>query len=394
MFINRLRYTCLVFFSIYVVMSCKKPYNPPANTNNVSYLVVEGVINSGADSTTIRLSHTVLLSGNTSTKPELNATVAVESDANNTYQLTEAGSGQYVYPGLNLDITHKYRLRIKTTANKQYVSDFVEVKVTPPIDSIGFTVTNTGIQVYSNAHDPNNNTRSYRWDYRETWNFHALYDSKYVSDGTAIQGRLKQIYSCFTSDSSTSIVLGSSAKLANDVINQNPVTTIASTSEKIEAKYSILLHQYALTSDAYSFWLNLQKNTEQLGSIFDAQPSSVSGNIHNVEDSSEPVIGYISASTVQSKRIFISKLQLPGEWVASYPYSCGVDTEYYKRPGTDPIINDVQLYLLTDPPNAYPVDEFFLPGNHTPFPDGFTASDVQCMDCTIRGTTTAPAFWK
>ena len=41
---------------------CRKPYLPPVIATNSNYLVVEGVIDPGRDSTTIRLSRTVALS--------------------------------------------------------------------------------------------------------------------------------------------------------------------------------------------------------------------------------------------------------------------------------------------------------------------------------------------
>jgi len=81
------------------------------------------------------------------------------------------------------------------------------------------------------------------------------------------------VFSCFAGDVSSNIILGSTATLAQAVISRTPITQVASTSEKLESKYSILVNQYALTNDAYTFWQNLRTNTEQLGSIFDAQPS-------------------------------------------------------------------------------------------------------------------------
>ena len=52
-------------------------------------------------------------------------------------------------------------------------------------------------------------------------------------------------YFCYQHDVSSSITLASTAKLAKDVLYQAPIVYIASSSEKIETKYSILLRQYA-----------------------------------------------------------------------------------------------------------------------------------------------------
>ncbi|WP_428328182.1 DUF4249 domain-containing protein [Mucilaginibacter sp.] len=375
-----------------IFAGCKKAYNPPAITAPNSYLVVEGVINTN-DSTIVKLSRTVNLSSKVTTNPVSNAVLTIESDANDTYSLNEIVTGKYAFGGFPLDNTHKYRLRIKTPDNQEYLSDFVAVKVTPPIDSVGFTTTGNGLQIYANTHDPKNSTRYYRFDYDETWQFHSKYFSNYVSNGVSIEGRTadQDIYHCFASDVSSTIIIGSTAKLTADVLYQQPVTNIISTSEKIETKYSILLREYALTADAYKFWDNLKKNTEQLGSIFDAQPSQISGNIHNTAKPAEPVVGYISAGTVSSKRIFISYTQLPQTWLPAYPdATCSQDSIWYDTPHSH--FNGVAAYLIPLPAAEIPVSGIFAQGS--PSPVGYLSSSVECVDCTLRGTKTQPAFWK
>jgi hypothetical protein len=380
----------LILLLIIMAVSCKKPYNPKPVKNAPKILVVEGVINSSSDYTIIRLSRTVgLTSDSAGVNNVTGATVTVEDDNNGTYPLYENAAGVYSYPGLNLDITRKYRLRIKTSdVVDEYVSDFVPVKVTPPIDSIGFTIKNNGIQIYSNAHDNNNSTRYYRWDYEETWQFHSQYYSAYYSDGRSLQPRpiSMQIYDCFHGQLSSDIVLGSSAKLQKDVIYQNPVIFIGSTSEKIETKYSILLNQYALTGDAFTFWTNLKKNTEQLGSIFDVQPSNILGNIHSVINPTEPVLGYVSACTVTSKRIFISNSQLPASWQPDDPYQCVQDTFLL----VDRSGQDATKSLINLPPAELTTSAILKNG----LTIGYLGADAQCVDCTLRGFTTPPYFWK
>lgn len=372
--------------------SCRKPYNPPAVAAPGSYLVVEGVINAGSDSTIIKLSRTVKLSSGTTNNAETGAIVSIQSNASSSYPLTETSAGSYSAPSLNLDISKTYRLSIKTSNNQQYLSDYVVAKATPPIDSIGYTIQSNGIQLYVNAHDPNNNTHYYRWDYAETWQFHSKFESEFKTNGKAIVIRTpaQMVFNCFGNDINSNIVLGSSAKLSQDVIYQSPLTAVSSTSEKLETKYSILVNQYALTSDAYNFYINLKKNIEQLGSIFDAQPSEIAGNIHNINNAAEPVIGYVTACVIQSKRIFISNNQLPNTFVAVYPYECEEDSEYYSHPysGT----NDVFQNLIPINSTIVPTTSFTY--GHSPSIAGFFGADIECVDCTLRGTTTQPSFWK
>jgi hypothetical protein len=386
------------------LVCCKKPYTPPAITGNGSNLVVEGVINAGPDSTIITLSRTVNVSSANTSNPVLHATVAVESDQNVSYPLTETINGNYVSAGLNLDVAHQYRISIKTPDNKQYQSDLVSVTVTPPIDSIGFNIVNTpvaGIQIYTNTHDAANIVKYYRWDYSEAWEFHSKFISLYVSNGTtlAVRTQAQDVSTCFTNDVSSNIILGSAAKLSQDVIYQSPVAFIASTSEKIEAKYSILVHQYALTADAYNFWVNLKKNTEQLGSIFDPQPSQTNGNIHCITNLSEPVIGYVSVCTVASKRIFILDSQLPA-WIPTYPYSCSEPYCCLFPLCAHPFCIDTVHLGSTNfhdeliDQSSGSVDDGIPPVRGDELPAYFFVVPRACGDCTIRGSVKPPPFWK
>jgi len=383
----------MVFFVTAVIIgfcSCKKPYTPVIVASNSNYLVVEGVINSGQDSTIIKLSRTVNISDKITANPEPGAQVTVESDHNSSYPLNEMGHGEYASPSLNLAASYKYRLHVKTSAGKEYLSDFESVTTNPAIDSVGFSLQGSGIQLYVNTHNPANNTRYYRWEYAETWNFHAKYQSPLITDGVKLNLRTpdQQIFSCFGNDTSGVVLLGSSAKLSNDVIYQQPLIQISSTSEKLETKYSILVKQYALTGDAYNFWQNLKKNSEQLGTLFGPLPSEIPGNIHCVTTPSEQVIGYVSVTNVQQKRIFISHSQLPQTWESMYPYQCEIDTMLIHR---GLFQNDVALFLIPLGSTEFAISPLSSQSGSL---IGYLASDAECADCTIRGTNKQPSFWK
>ena len=213
---NKKEYFLLVLF--FAAFSCKRPYNPLVKSQPGGYLVVEGEINSGADSTVIKLSRTVSVNSTTTTKPELNATVTVQGDQNVSYPLTATGNGNYACAGLNLDNTHNYRLSIATSNSEQYLSDYEPVLNAPPIDSVSFDTKGTpsaaGLNVYVNSHDPTGKVLYYRWDYQETWIFHANFASAYESNGDTVLARnlsTDNITDCWKSDTSSSIYVSSSA---------------------------------------------------------------------------------------------------------------------------------------------------------------------------------------
>jgi hypothetical protein len=386
--------------------SCKRIYEPPAIIASNSFLVVEGTISSGPDSTFIKLTRTVKISSKSASKPELNAIVSIEDDQNLVVPLTETGNGNYGYSGLNLDHAHKYRLRIKTSNAEQYLSDFVQVLDSPPMDSVTFDTSGSptagpGLNVYASTHDQTNNTRYYRWDYQETWIFNSFFPSYFYSDGDTIVARdqkTQNITYCWKSDTASTIILASSARLSKSVISNNHITFVPSTSEKLEVEYSILVKQFALTPDAYNYYSAVKKNTEQIGSIFDAQPSTVQGNIHCISDPAKPALGYIVAGNPSSQRIFVANQQLPA-WAATYPYAdCHYEFDWRNNPpdqcclynlnGVDQVDFYINYKKSGIPHPFVPIAAIVDPSV------GFYASTQECVDCTIRGTNKMPSFWK
>jgi len=381
---------CVLFILLF---GCKKPYAPPVVSSPNSFIVVEGEINPGNDSTIIKLSKTVKLSDKITDNPVLGARVSVENDQNNSWPLVDLESnGNYSIASLNLPASQKYRLKIQTADNKQYASDFMEVKPAPPIDSIGYNIVNGGVQIYVNAHDQANATRFYRWAYNETWKFQTYYESHYVLD-TVHQSIVprrpdQQVQFCFGNAASSHIVLNSTEKLASDVVYQSPIIFIPLGSEKFEFKYSILVKQYALTKEAFSFYQNLEKSTEQLGGIFDAQPSQLKGNIHNTNDPNEQVIGYVTVSAVQSKRVFITKQELGIKSIyPDYPYQCLQDTALYVNKNG----KDVYSLLIKPPVSHIPTYPIIAPDGTIV---GYAYTSPECADCTLRGTVKTPSFWQ
>jgi hypothetical protein len=362
-----------------VFIACREAYIPPVASVRSSYLVVEGFINNGTDSTLISLSRSFTLADTSVLKPELNAVVTVEGRDNSSYPMQEIGNGAYGVAALALNNALPYRMHIKTSAGKEYISDYVDLKPSPPIDSVSWSRTDSGLQIYVNTHDPQGTTRHYRWEYQQTWQFHSVYFSNYeYTNKQLIPRPFNNFFTCWENLGSTNILIGSSDKLSQDLIAGFPLVLIPPNSWMIGIKYSILVKQYALTPAGYQFWSDLQKNSEQLGSIFSPEPSQSKGNIHSVTDTSEMVIGYVEGGTLRQQRIYITPDQIPDWLYSNYDDgSCRLDT----------IGNDAQdLMKYLGGVDYLPVD-LIAPGFSVKI-----ASSV-CVDCALIGTNTKPSFW-
>ena len=384
----------LVTVSLAGWLGCKKLYNPKIISSGGNYLVVEGVINTGSDPSLIKLSRTVPLSSNSSSKPETGAIVSIVTDGGISYPVIETGNGNYMAAVINSNAPVKYSLKIMTSNGESYQSDFVVAKNSPPIDSVYYKITNNGINIYADTHDPTNSSRYYRWDFTDTYIFHSAFDSygyytPIPKDTVLARPPSQQIYQCWRNDTSSNVIVNSTAKLTNDVVSGNLISTIASSSEKIANRYSIKVNQYVLTVDAFNYYQQLKNNTQSLGTIFDPQPSELPGNIHCLSNPAEVVVGYVTAGAPSQTRVYIDNHNLPNWQSINYYAGCVLDTDLYKfQQKGGGTINQVALNIFTG--YAIPVLPIAVPNGPIL---GWSASGPSCVDCSLRGTNIKPSYW-
>jgi hypothetical protein len=371
-----------IIFFLALAWGCKKPYQPEAIQATHRFLVVDGVINVAGDArTTVTLSRTRNLSDTFLTSPETSASIQIQAQGGLSYPLQEQPGGIYVADHLSLNPSALYRLSIATSDGKKYLSDFVPVKNTPPIDSISW-VQDKDLRLFVSTHDPSDKARYYRWDFVESWQTEAPLNTILGhADGFIFYvDSTNQTFDCWTHAPSTEILLSSSVKLAQDVIDHFPIQVIPEGSRKLSVRYSMLLHQYAITEDAFNYWQILQKNTQQLGTLFDAQPGQLNGNIHNTADATEPVIGYVSACNIPEKRIFIDNyVDLNNSWPRTFDHlECKLLVI-----GQNPV-----NYLIYDYPDPTMAPYYFASGG------GLVLTRKECVDCRLDGATNQkPSFW-
>lgn len=368
----------VIFFLIVAGSGCKEEYPLPPGLADKNYLVVEGFIDAGHDTTRIDLSRTGSTEGWWNKRPESGARVWIESESGMVSWLAEDLPGSYKGGPFVLDKSTRYRLQIETFDGKSYTSSFEEVKETPDIDSVNWVREEEGVRIYVNTHDPQQQSRFYAWGFDETWEFFSAYPSAYeYVDGEMIpRMNPDQIYRCWQHSVSTGILIGSSAKLSEDIIYHAPLTFIEDDSWKLSSRYSIRVKQRVLSKNAYEYLEKMKKSTESMGTIFDPMPTTDRGNIVCNTDPAEMVIGYVYVSSVKDQRIFISRAEL-GSW--RFRMSCFVDT-------------------IENLPDV--LQSAFAPGGYIPITSlgamsitHYLASSTYCMDCTQRGTNVKPDFW-
>jgi hypothetical protein len=361
--------------------ACKHPFDPPKIPANANPLVVEGFINASSDSTTVvSLSRVQNFGEADSSLAESGAVIMLEGEDGSRFPLLDEGGGKYVSDHLNLSVYKKYRLNISTSDGNQYQSDFVTAKKSQPIDSLEWNQ-NSDVTIYVNTHDPLDSTKYYRWDYIETWNYLSNLSTPWGVENRRIFAKdsLTQTDSCWRSQNSTEIVIGNSVALDEDVISHYPVVTVPINSEKISDRYSILVRQYALTIEAFQFFQILKKNTQQTGSLFDPQPSQLPTNIHCLTNPSEKIIGYVYATSMTEKRIFINHREVQNWHYQGQQQDCS-NFIYTSQNPTD--------FRIFDYPDTSFAPYYFQSGG------GLVLVRKSCTYCTYYGgSNIKPSFW-
>jgi hypothetical protein len=372
----------LLTFSLFI--GCKEPYPPPVTDNEATYLVVDGLANITSGIAQVKLSRAVALSSTQKSTPELFASLSMEDDDGRIFPLNEVGNGLYTQSNLFIDQKKLYRLNIKTENNHEYTSDFVAIKETPIIDSLNWAISakEDGVEILVNTHDDKKIARFYQWDFEETYEYEAAFLSNLrIENGAVVLiPNNETTFKCWKTIPSQKILIASSSRLTEDVISNFPITLIPKGSQKTYMKYSILVKQRVLSEQAYNYWLNLQKTTESLGGLFDAQPGQVKSNIRSKTNSNEPILGYFDIGSVKEKRLFINNNELPE------------DLRNYQLDGS---CNKSEI-LVADLPKF---DSKFnaLVGVHQmgTIIIGYFYSTVSCTDCRLQeGVSTPPPFWQ
>jgi hypothetical protein len=362
--------------AVVAVSACLDPFTPPKQKINLRILVVDGAYRPN-DSTVIRLSRTVDLGAAEPPAAEMGARLEIENQLGQRGQLIEFGGGRYVLPPGVLSGA-RVKLHIVTANGAQYESDFSDVLPTPPIESMNYAFSPTdGLSYFLTTRAEANTPVFFRWEVMETWMYTAAYESVLRFEDGRIVPRMQSNFICWQTKASKNILIGSTTGRNSGLIANRNVLNIPARDERLRIKHSALVRQQAISPQAFEYWEQLAKNSQNLGSLFDPIPSELPGNIRCMTDPDEPVLGYFSASVVAEKRIFFDAATEPNRPAVDLPFqSCRLDT-----------IRNLALFNsgIFEIVTALPFQ----------FGYGFTYTLGGCIDCTSRGgTTTKPPFWE
>ena len=367
----------LIFFCLFLFENCVDPYTPDIEGYG-NLLIVDGLITNNKGPYQVKLARSFAFDEYFQKNVD-EANVKVIDNLSNGYLFEEIASGVYQ----NIDtsfrgvIGNAYKLSIITEDGQEYESEFQELRSAAVIDSIYYQYKpspdgNTkGIQVCINLHDPENNSWYYGWTYSETWEFRVPY-VKLRSKGA--------FHVCYKSNTSNELIVGTSENNQRDQLKDHPVYYISYDNNRLRYKYSTLIQQYTISENIYKCLSELKKINEAGGSLFDETPSALRGNVYNISDEKEIVLGVFQVSGVSEKRIFIEHEDLPEKGIIprGFEFCENVIVSIRDRSKINSLLNSGMTIMdtLYEPTRL----EF--------------VSGPACYDCRLSGTLEKPGFWE
>lgn len=375
-------------FALYVVASCVDPYNPPEIESSANFLVVDGIVDLADAATRIKLTHSQDLSEQGLPLPETGAQVSIEVENGPVFVLPEIAPGEYSASAISVDDGQKCLLRIRTASGSEYISETVTAKFSPAIDSVTWTPRDNSLDFEVTTHDTEGRSRYYRWKTVETVMYHSAHHSALIWDPgvQAVRTRTpdEDIYYCWKTTPFGYIEVFSTNGLVEDAVVKHRVFRIPSNSWKLTLKYSILVRQFAIDQNEFNFWTELRKNTESIGTIFDPQPTQVTGNVRSVNPSGPKALGYFSVGRSVEKRIYVTRPELP------FP------ADGYERPFPSCSAFSIDTIFVMEYLNSNKSALLLNAVTQGPAVIGYRTADKHCIDCRIvhGGVNVRPDFWE
>lgn len=319
----------LVIVLLYLT-GCIDPLDADLSTQR-EHLVVEGIFTNEAKLNYVRLSYS---QPHTSpyNKFEEKAVVTVLGNAGESYRFRYDKAGYYFAEqgeAARGTIGHTYALQIEVDG-KRYMSKPIQLLAPIPIDSIHFEVdTKTyafrgdkeaklylGYNVLLNYRDPIMEKNFLRWSFATTYEVWTQ-PWDYIDSMTGLPAPKDCCMQCFLEEKLDQFkVIDDRLTDGKQVLNQNVL--FIPFEKYLGVKNKLTVYQHTITSDAYNFFRILEQQKGTTGTVFDPPPAEVKGNMHNVNNAEEQVIGFFDVSGVSVRQITINKEDIP---VAFPPYS-------------------------------------------------------------------------
>jgi hypothetical protein len=316
--------------------------------------------------------------------PITGCAVTIQDDAGNTESLTESEPGTYATApdGIRGTVGRKYMIRISTPEGKTYSSSFQKLLAPVGIDSVYTEVAYhetadlyhdlAGLQFFVDTYRSETDTNYYLWQLEETYQFYSDFFIDWLYMGYFKQfSNRDSVHTCWRTQNVYEFFTASTLNLTDPILIKFPLHYVDTETRRLQVKYSLLVHQFTIDADAYSFYDQIENLMSEEGMLYTKQPYQITGNVTNQDDPREPVLGYFLVGGTDVKRIFVKR---PVEVPFYFPVC--------------ELITDLRS-LFAQPRYTWPI---YVTTNEAGA-RGYAANP--CFNCTLNdGILEKPDFWE
>lgn len=312
-------------------------------------IVVQGLITDGSGPYDFSFFYTAAR-GRSQFEPFFPVEAFVRDGEGNEESLLLVKAGEYVLPGsiIKGQIGGSYSLHFSNEDGAQYQSSVEIMRRGPKLDSIyaevqyeenldglddlSPTLFRYIMRIFIDAdlstmEDPS----LVRWDYQRWFRF---------TEPAQPNNPLFVPNSCFVLDSPTEnrVAIFDGSQANGGKWQRQEVAAVLADFKFFERSV-VALTQYSLTDAGFNYWQKVDQVVNQTGTIFDSPPASIRGNISNVNDSYEEVLGYFQASAVDTLFLRQNRQDLTSTVI---PFCASANADFYFS-GGNPCGNCLQI---------------------------------------------------
>jgi hypothetical protein len=311
-----------VIFTLLLLTACIKLYTPVIDSNAQNKYVISGRITNAEGWQEVQVS---LSSPIESPKylPASGCQVKVLDNKGNVFSLEEFDPGLYhVWMGQEFLIPGtSYQVRVTTPDSQELESGFDQMPKGPSLDSVYYSVKEVPtsnplvnqrvMQFYVNLNAIGDYSQFYKWEIEETWEYHSAHAAEFYYDGTFHQIIPPDSSNmvCWATVPVKNVFTLSTKGLSQNSYTQFPLHYVDEHSSRLTVLYSMFVSQLALGEAAYNYWEQLRINSNEQGGLYEKQPLAIKGNLVNLTNSKNEVLGYFFAASVSSRRYFYHDIE-------------------------------------------------------------------------------------
>jgi Domain of unknown function (DUF4249) len=346
----------IIFIFLFLLNACIDPYDVNFNRNN-KVLVVEGLLTDDTENPdTIKINYKTYQDKDfsiltiSSLKP-----VIVELNSKKETPLIQFSAGNFLPPpSFKIKVNEMYLLKFSIDG-QLYESTPESYIPSPPISNIYekynpmSRLSNDGIEqlganeVFIDFIDIPNQKNYYLWRYTDydrldycTTCYGSIYSKITESCGQPLPlGYREPHYDYACKTECFAIIRGKEINVMSDNLSDGKI--IAGRMIAKIPKYNfggclVEVQQLCISQDAYSFNKILEAQTQSNGGLTDTPPAAVVGNIRNITNQAEKVVGYFGVANIQKKKIWIDRKEATGKYESLLGHELIVEPPTTQRP--------------------------------------------------------------